>query len=521
MTWEKEVEELAKKRALAQAQGGEAGVARQHAKGLLTIRERIGTLLDPGSFQEQGAAAGDATRDDEGRLIDFKPANFILGFGKIDGRRCVIGGEDFTLGGGSPNAAGLRKSVYTEELAYSYRVPLVRLHQGAGGSVAGAGGKAGGSAPKTVGNPVNAVPRFRSVAQAMASVPVASAALGAVAGLPAARLVASHFSVMTQNSQILVAGPAVVQRALSERIAKEDLGGPSVHAKNGVVDNLVEDEAAAFEAIRRFLSYLPSNVWELPPCRPSDDPSDRKAEELLSIVPRSRRQIYDMRRVIDLVLDAGSFFEMGRLYGRGIVTGLARLDGRPVGILANDCRQLAGSMTDAGARKTRRFIELCDTFHLPIVSLVDEPGFMIGAAAEKAGTIRFGTAAVMAAATSVVPWATVILRTAHGVAEAAHFGPDGYVVAWPSAKIGAIPVEGGVAAAFGRQIAAAEDPEAERERLEREMLHRQAVEPRAESFSLHELIDPRETRPVLCDWIARVEPLLSHLTGPTRFSIKP
>jgi methylmalonyl-CoA decarboxylase subunit alpha len=520
MSWENEVEELAKKRALAQEQGGPDNVARQHAKGLLTIRERVDTLLDDGSFQELGGASGDATRDDEGNLTDFKPANYVLGFGKIDGRRCVIGGEDFTLGGGSPNAAGLRKSVYTEELACQYRVPLVRLHQGAGGSVAGAGGSASAK-PKTVGAPVNHAPRFKSVAQTLASVPVASAALGAVAGLPAARLVASHFSVMTKNSQILVAGPAVVDRALDNQVSKEDLGGPKVHAKNGTVDNLVEDEAAAFEEIRRFLSYLPPNVWELPPCETCDDPTDRRAEELLSIVPQERRQIYDMRQIIDMVLDKDSFFEIGKLYGRGTITGLARLNGQPVGILSNDARHLAGSMTDAGSRKTRRFIELCDTFHLPIVSLLDEPGFMIGAAAEKASTIRFGTSAVIAAASSVVPWATVIIRKAHGVAEAAHFGPDGFVVAWPSAEIGAIPVEGGVAAAFGRKIAQAEDPEAERHRLEEAMLHLQSVVPRAESFSMHDLIDPRETRPVLCDWIDRVKPLLEPLKGPTSFSFRP
>ena len=514
MSWEAEVEELARKRALAQAQGGAEGVARQHAKGLLTIRERVDAMLDDGSFQELGGASGDATRDNEGRLTDFTPANFVLGFGMVGGRRCVVGGEDFTLRGGSPNEAGLRKSVYAEELACHYRVPLVRLHQGAGGSVAGAGSK-------TVGSPVYAAPRFKSVARAMATVPVASAALGPVAGLPAARLVASHFSVMTAASQVMVAGPAVVERALRRRPSKEELGGPDVHAKNGVVDNLVEDEAAAFAAIRRFLSYLPPNVWELAPCTSADDPADRRAEELIAIVPRNRRQLYDMRRVIALVLDEGSFFEIGRLYGPGLITGLGRLLGQPVGVLANDCRHLAGSMTAAGSQKTRRFIELCDTFHLPVVSLIDEPGFMIGAEAEKAGTIRFGTAAVLAAATSVVPWASVMVRKAHGVAEVAHFGPDGFVVAWPSAEIGAIPVEGGVAVAFGREIAKADDPIAERKRIEEAMLARQSPVPRAESFSIHELIDPRETRPVLCDWIARVQPLLTHLTGPTSFSVRP
>ena len=514
MSWQKEVDELAQKRALAQAQGGDEGVSRQHARGLLTIRERIDAMLDPGSFQELGGASGEASRDEDGQLADFKPANFVLGFGTVDGRRCVIGGEDFTLSGGSPNEAGLRKSVYAEELACTYRVPLVRLHQGAGGSVAGTGSK-------TVGPPVNAPPRFASVAQAMAGVPVASAGLGAVAGLPAARLVASHFSVMAENSQVLVAGPAVVERALGRRPSKEALGGPEVHARNGVIDNLVADEPAAFAEIRRFLSYLPPNVWELPPCTAADDPADRHAEELIEIVPRNRRKLYDMRRVIALVLDEGSFFEIGRLYGQGTITGLARLMGQPVGVLANDCWHLAGAMTAAGSQKTRRFIELCDTFHLPIVSLVDEPGFMIGAEAEKAGTIRFGAAAVLAAASSVVPWASVIVRKAHGVAVAAHFGPDGFVVAWPSAEMGALPVEGGVAVAFGRQIAKADDPAAERERLEEEMLARQSPVPRAESFSFHDLIDPRETRPVLCDWIARARPLLERLKGPTSFPMRP
>ena len=518
MSWEKETKELAQKRVLAQAQGGEEGVARQHGKGFLTVRERVDTILDNGSFEELGCASGDAKRDNEGRLSEFSPANYVLGFGKIDDRRCIVGGEDFTLKGGSPNAAGLRKSVYAEELACTYRVPLVRLHQGAGGSVAGAGGS--GGKPNTVGAPVNHAPRFKSVAQAMATVPVASAALGAVAGLPAARLVSSHFSVMTKDSQVLVAGPAVVERALGRKLSKEELGGADVHTRNGVVDNLVEDEAAAFEDIRQFLSYLPPNVWELPPCAPTDDPTDRREEELISMVPRNRRKIYDMRKLIGMVLDKNSFFEMGRLYGTGTITGLARLSGQPVGVLGNDCKQLAGSMTAQGAQKTRRFIELCDTFHLPIVSLIDEPGFMIGAEAEKSGTIRFGTSAVLAAATSVVPWASVIVRKAHGVAEAAHFGPDGFVVAWPSAEIGAIPVEGGVAAAFGRKIANAEDPAAERERLEEAMLALQSIAPRAESFSIHDLIDPRDTRPVLCDWVARVQPLLKHLTGPTSFSIR-
>ncbi len=514
MTWQKEIDELAKKRALAKEQGGAKSVARQHAKGRLTVRERVETLVDKDSFEELGIGAGVADRDEDGNLIGFTPANYVLGFGMLAGRRCIVGGEDFTLRGGSPNEAGLRKSIYAESLACQYKVPLVRLHEGGGGSVAGAGSR-------TVGNPPYEPPRFRSVAEALSLVPVASAALGPVAGLPASRLVASHFSVMTEESQVLVAGPAVVERALKQRNTKEELGGADVHTRNGVVDNLATDEIDALDQIRRFLSYLPQNVWQVPEAMLCSDPPGRREEELCSIVPHNRRKLFDMRALLEMVVDHNSLFEMGRLYGRGQITALARLNGRPVGILTNDSYHLAGAMTAEGAQKARRFIDLCDCFHLPIVSFVDEPGFMIGAAAEAAGTIRYGTATVLAAASCEVPWASVIVRKSFGVAAAAHYGTDSYIIAWPSAEMGAVPAEGGVAVAFGREIAAAADPEARREELEKKMLMRQSASPRAESFSIHDLIDPRDTRALLCGWSDRVAPLLSDLTGPRRFGYRP
>jgi acetyl-CoA carboxylase carboxyltransferase component len=356
----------------------------------------------------------------------------------------------------------------------------------------------------------------------MASVPVATAALGPVAGLPAARLVAAHFSVMSRDTaQVLIAGPAVVRRAIGENKTKEELGGAQVHTRNGVVDNASRDEADAFGQIRQFLGYLPQNVWELPPLAPCDDPPDRREEDLLEIVPRNRRKLYDMRRLLALVLDRESFFEIGADYGRGQITGLARLNGQPVGVWANDCGYLAGAMTADGSHKARRFIELCETFHLPILSFVDEPGFMIGSEAERTGTIRFGTATVLTAAMSSVPWASIVVRRSFGVAQVAHYGPDAHVLVWPSAEMGALPVEGGVAVAYHREIAAAPDPDARRRELEEKLAAQQSPFPRAESFSVHDIIDPRDTRPMLSDWIEWIQPILPDLRGPSSFLIRP
>lgn len=520
MSWDDAIEEIGRRRTMAREQGGAEAVARQHGKGRLTIRERIDGLLDPGSFDELGPAAGVPERDAEGRLTGFQPANFVLGLGLVDGRPVAVGGEDFTLRGGSPNVAGLRKSVYAEELALQYRVPLVRLHEGGGGSVTGSKGKDGGGGPSS--DPVFATPRFASVAKVLGAVPVAAAAMGPVAGLPASRLVASHFSVMVRGTaQVMTAGPAVVARALGSEVDKEELGGAALHERSGVVDNFADSEADALAQVRRFLSYLPPNVWELPPVAPCDDDPERRDEALASAVPASRRRAFDMRRIAAAIVDRDSLFEMGRSYGPGQITALARLDGRPVGLFANDCRYYAGAMTAQGAQKVRRFIEFCETFHLPIVALVDEPGFMIGVEAEAAGTIRYGTAAVLAAATCRVPWASVIVRKVYGVAGAAHFGPGAFVLSWPSAETGALPVEGGVAVAFGREIAAAPDPEARREELEAAFAARLTPFPRAEQFAVHDLIDPCETRPRLCRWLRLLEPQLKALAGPVGFPYRP
>ncbi|MCP5433587.1 MAG: propionyl-CoA carboxylase [Alphaproteobacteria bacterium] len=510
MSWEKEAGEIARRRAAALSQGGAEAVAAQHRAGRLTIRERIAGLADEGSFREFGRIAG-TTEEDGG----FSPANYVVGFAEIGGRRVVLGGEDFTLKGGSPNPAGLRKSIFSEDIALEAKVPLVRFLEGGGGSVRGASGKG------SQGSAVNHPHRFSSIARVLAEVPVVSVAAGAVAGFPAARLVASHFALMTRKAQVMIAGPKIVARAVGKELTKDELGGPNVHARSGVVDAVVENEAEAFAAVRRFLSFLPGNVWEAPPVLPTDDAPDRMEETLLAAVPRERRRAYDMRAILAAVLDKGSLFEMTAKFGRGQITALARLAGRPVGVVANDCRFYAGAMTAEGAQKFRRFVDLCNTFRLPIVSFVDEPGFMIGPESEAAGTIRHGAAAIAAVVQSRVPWAAVMVRKSFGVAAAAHVGPGAYVLSWPSAESGPLPLEGGVAVAFAKEIAAAPDPEARRRELEEMLAARQSPFPAAEGFSVHDLIDPRETRPALCDWLAGLGPRLALLGGPHLVPMRP
>lgn len=517
MSWEAEIKELERRRYLAQQQGGKEGIAKQHAKGRLTIRERIDALLDANSFREHGRATASPVYDDNDEIVEYVPANYVVGFGKIDQRRVVVGGEDFTLKGGSPNAAGLRKSVYAEHLAVQYKVPLVRMLEGGGGSVKG-GAKKGG----TVGEPVFSEPRFKIIADAMAEVPVVSGAMGAVAGFPAGRLVASHFAVMTKHTaQILIGGPALVERALGVKMSKDELGGAQVHAHSGIVDNLAEDEHDAFRQIRQFLGYLPSSIWQRTPRVACDDPVDRMEQALLHAVPRESNTPFDMRAIVNMVMDQDSFFEMGADFGPSQICGLARLAGQPVGVLANDCMHYAGAMTAEAAQKYRRFVEMCDTFHVPVVNFVDQPGFMIGPESEKNGTIRYGMAAVAAAAQATVPWAVIQVHKGFGVATAAHYAPGSYVLAWPSVESGALPLEGGVAVAYHREIAAAEDPDAKRREYEDKLRQARSPFPRAESFAVHELIDPRETRPILCEWIDWIQPQLDTLVGPVRFGIRP
>ena len=519
VSWKSELDEIARRAELAREMGGPERVARAREAGRLTVRERIERLLDPGSFHETGALAGRAEYDEAGRMAAFTPANFVCGRGRIEGRPVVVGGDDFTVRGGAADGAMGNKMGWAERAARDLRMPLVRLVDGTGG----------GGSVKTNATmrrsyvPYN--PDFDVSVELLSTVPVVAAALGPVAGLGAARVAASHFSVMVQGtSQLFVAGPPVVRRAFGREVGKEELGGSQIHARgSGAVDNEAASEDDAFAQIRRFLSYLPANVDEPPPVREADDDPERREEELLSIVPRDRRKVYDVRRILALVLDRDSVFEIGRWFGRPLVTALARLHGVPVGVMANDPKQLAGSIDADAAQKMVRFIDLCDSFRLPVVNFVDNPGFLIGVEAEKRGTIRHGVRALTAVYQATVPWCSIIIRRVFGVAGAGHGNHTRLNLryAWPSGEWGSLPIEGGVEAAYRRQLEAAADPDALRRELEERLASLRSPFLTAEAFGIEELIDPRETRPLLIEWVRRAKEIVARERGPKARGMRP
>jgi acetyl-CoA carboxylase carboxyltransferase component len=342
----------------------------------------------------------------------------------------------------------------------------------------------------------------------MARVPVVGLGLGSVAGLGAARLAASHYSVMTKTSAMFVAGPPVVAR-LGQQLDKQELGGWQIQTKAGAIDHAVDTEEEAFECAKRFLSYLPSSVHELPPTLPCDDDPERSDEKLMKAVPRNKRQVYKMRPIIETLVDKGSFFEIGQNFGRSIIAGLARLEGRAVLLLASDPYHYGGSWTSDTCDKVIRFVDLAETFHLPVVYLMDCPGFMIGLEAEKTATIRHGVRAMAAVNQSTVPWCTIIVRNAFGVAAVVHQPADRYSMryAWPSASWGSLPLEGGIEAAYRADIEAAEDPQAKMREIEDRLNKLRSPFRSAEKFWVEEVIDPRKTRSLLCEFARLAEPL--------------
>ena len=384
-------------------------------------------------------------------------------------------------------------------MAHTLKLPLIRMIDGTGG---------GGSVKtlETIGATyIPAVHGWGDVVKNLDTVPVVALALGPTAGLGAARAVASHYSMMVKGlSQLFAAGPAVVAAIDgTQSVAdKEGLGGSGIHTRNGVIDDEVSSEAEAFARTRRFLSYLPSAVGQRAPHLPATDPAERRDEMLLSAVPRDGRAAYSMRRILDAVFDTGSLFEIGRLWGRAAITALARLEGRPVAVLASDPSFLGGSWEAKTSEKAERLVRLADQFRLPIIHLVDNPGFMIGEAAERAGTIRYGVSAMNAIYRATVPLACVVVRRAYGIAGAAMSDGDAfqYRFAWPSGDWGSLPIEGGIEVAYKSELEAAEDPAARLEEIRARLNLVRSPFRTAERFGVEDIIDPRDTRPLLCEF---------------------
>ncbi|MGD9945713.1 MAG: acyl-CoA carboxylase subunit beta [Burkholderiaceae bacterium] len=511
MSWQPEVDDIERRRRFAEELGGKDGVDRQHAQGRFTARERVEKLVDPGSWREIGVLAGKAEYDADWKLQKVRPANVVIGSARLNGRKVSVSSDDFTIRGGSSDAAISDKWIFAENYALEYRIPLVRLVETAGGSV---------RLVEQMGG--TKIPGYSSwlMATQLGVIPVAAVAMGACVGLGALRAACAHFSVMVKGtSQLMAGGPPVVARAgMGERIDKNELGGSHIHTRTGVVDNEAESEEHAFELVKRFLSYMPDSVYQLPPRIAPADSRERREERLLSIIPRESRQVYKSRAILDMVFDQGSVFEIAPLAGRSVVTCLARLDGYPVGVITNDPYHNGGGLNRAAAEKMETFVDLCDTFHLPIVNLVDQPGTLVGIEAERRGDLRGSVRVVSAIEQSAVPWCTVVTRRLYGLAGSAYGRLQGLnmVYAWPSARWGSIPMAGGIEAAYRAELdALGEEERAERLAwLVRKYDHLESPFLSAERFRVPDIIDPRETRPLLCDWVEDAYRVLPEQLGP-------
>ena len=510
MVWQPEIEELERRKRFSERMGGEAGIREQRRRGKLTVRERVDLLADAGSFQEIGQLAGAASYEGND-LVDVRPSNMVIGLARLDGRRAVVTAGDFTVRGGASDASIGNKGGHAQNMALDWRLPFVRLLDATGGSV---------KTFEQIGRtyiPTN--PVTPGVENLLCQVPVVAAVLGSVAGLPAVDACLAHFNVMVKGiSQLFPGGPPVVKAALGIDITKEDLGDERSQVfGSGVVDNLADNEDEAFEMIKRFLGYLPGNVWQMAPRVETDDDPNRRDEGLLSIIPREKRRMYNPRRILNAVLDRDSFFEITPHYGRSRILGLARMNGYPVGVMINNPKRLGGSMDVAAGVKTIRFLQLCDTFHLPMVYFADEPGFMVGPEQQRQGIVRAGAKMLCATLRTRMPWISIITRQLYGVAGQCHDRPSGMFkrVAWPSGHWGSMHIAGGVSAAYRRVIAESDDPEAKRLEIEDRLEALASPFRTAEAFNIEEIIDPRDTRPMVCEFVEMAQAVLETQLGPS------
>lgn len=520
MPWTKALDDIDYVRNLAQEMGGPERVKRHKERGYYTIRERIDKISDPDSFIEYGPMVGAAEFDDDGNLTEFTPGAYVMGLAEINGRPVALGGDDFTISGGSPHNVHKSPGDFVQPLAIQYGIPYVQLIQGAGHS------SKADEAAGHMGLPSGGM-WWKNV-EVLRRVPCVAGIMGAVAGWPAAHALMSHFTVMVkEQSQIFPSGPPVVQRAIGETFDKEELGGYKMHVhESGQVDNVAESEEDAFEQIKTFLSYLPNTTNDVAERIETGDPPERRPEELLNLIPPNRKRTYDPRKLIELVVDNGKFFEMRRHWAGSVITGFARLDGYSVGIIGSDPQVMAGAMDGWAAEKYAHFVDLCDAFNLPVVIFLDMPGFMLGSHAERKATMRRGVRALISSYEAEVPKVEFNVRKSYGVAADAPNSlghPNGLNLryGWPAGEWGGIPIEGGVAAAYRREIESAPNPEAHRTMIEERLLKLRSPFRAAYKGDVVDLIDPRETRRLACTFVKLAQPLLAKLAKRPKRAVRP
>src|SRR2546426_6374150 len=502
--WKPLIEDLAGRRERAFGMGGPDRIERQRSMGKLPVRERLELLLDHGTFVEYSLLADHMDPGLTEVGYDHLAADgMVAGIGEIDGRRVAVMAYDFTVMGGSMGAVGERKTARMRELALRWRIPIVwlldsagaRIQQATGSTFAGAGAL------------------FREQVTMSGVVPQVAAMLGhCAAGTAYIPALADFVPMVKGTSSMALGGRHLVKAATGEDVSEEEMGGSAVHNKvSGVADLEVASDEECLAEVRRYLSFFPSHNQEPPPVRQAADPVDRRCEELYDIVPTAPRRAYDVRKVITSVVDDGDFFPMKPDWARNVVTGLARVGGQPVGILANQPMVLGGALDVNSADKAARFVWLCDAFGIPLVFLQDVPGFIVGSAVEKQGIIRHGAKMLFAVSEATVPKITVVMRKAYG---AGYFVMNGtayeadYIVAWPTAGVSVLGADGEVDIIFRKQLEAipeGEERTQERLRLAEEI--RRTIDPyiAAGHAQIDAVIDPADTRRAIAEGL-RISP---------------
>ncbi|MFB6104535.1 MAG: acyl-CoA carboxylase subunit beta [Halobacteriaceae archaeon] len=486
------VAELRERRAAAEIGGGEDRIEAQHAKGKMTARERIEVLVDDGTFTEMDTFVEHRSTNFGMAEKEFPGDAVVTGYGEVDGRTVFLFAHDFTVLGGSVGEVVADKICKVMDQAMEAGAPVIGLNDSGGARI-----------QEGVDSLVGFAKIFERNTKASGLIPQISAIMGPCAGGATYSPALTDFTFMVNDtSHMFITGPDVIETVTGEQVSKEELGGASAHAsKSGVAHFACNSEEQAIEDIRRLLSYLPANNMEDPPrVEPWDDP-ERSIDDVTDVVPSAPRKPYDMTTVIDRVVDEDSFFEVHEDWARNVVVGFGRMDGRSVGVVANQPRVSAGTLDIDAAEKAARFVRFCDSFNVPILTFVDVPGFMPGTDQEHQGIIRRGAKLLYAYSEATVPLLTVILRKAYGgaydVMASTHVGAD-VNYAWPTAEIAVMGPEGAVNVLYDDELDAADDPDALREDLVEEY-REEFANPytAADRGFLQDVIEPTETRPRL------------------------